>query len=551
VDRRKAIVLLVLLLLAVTVVAAFRLAPKRCTVGERMPQAMVLWHGEEAFVFVTINTIGRSRNILQDKLSETKYGYLALMFGGYMDFTKQDVIVYRVADTGKLDRFPLADRTTTLGSWSLADGNLQLTPLPGSAQGTLGFRWDGVKFVSVPASPQAPIQQRSTPSSTLSADDDDQEDTGYGFLDKTARQQFKDTGWHYKFLNGYNAGGTTQATLPVSLTGNNFNLTIESSSFKQTDFRGFDPLSYGTKSLQLSGDKIASEPQILWSGRGWQPISREDYDRLKQQYGHRGYQSPNSWGWLVVVAVLFLWRFGSWLQVLFTFATVKRRVLNNMATSFSFPPATPAQFPLLDLDALERYTRELEGTGFTRLLDFSLVSNSPTNPPSFCRLFAHTRHHCFAVASQFFPKGNTPLPLKISLESSLQSGWTLNFADRKPQATGSLLRRRRALGVCMPEATTSELLQAFLKMRDQVCLDLGISPLNDDTLEAYIQRTQRSIAELRSAVQEKNFVKGLPEVYLRKFSLLKTKPEYIWLGDYPKEAEQRQQGLGSFAAGAR
>jgi len=52
------------------------------------------------------------------------------------------------------------------------------------------------------------------------------------------------------------------------------------------------------------------------------------------------------------------------------------------------------------------------------------------------------------------------------------------------------------------------------------------------------------------AVQEKNFAKGIPELYLRKFSLLKTKPEYIWLGDYPKQAVERKQGFSSFAAGA-
>ena len=67
--------------------------------------------------------------------------------------------------------------------------------------------------------------------------------------------------------------------------------------------------------------------------------------------------------WLLVLGFLFLWRFGSWIYILFTFATMKRRVLKNMATTFSFPPATPAQFPTLDLDALERYTREFEGMG--------------------------------------------------------------------------------------------------------------------------------------------------------------------------------------------
>lgn len=102
----------------------------------------------------------------------------------------------------------------------------------------------------------------------------------------------------------------------------------------------------------------------------------------------------------------------------------------------------------------------------------------------------------------------------------------------------------------MPEVTTAELLQAFLKMREQVCLDLGISPVNDDTLQAFIDKTQRTASEVREAVKQKSFATGLPEFYVRKLSLLKTKPEYIWLGDYPKEAEQHKKGMSSFAAGA-
>ena len=48
--------------------------------------------------------------------------------------------------------------------------------------------------------------------------------------------------------------------------------------------------------------------------------------------------------------------------------------------------------------------------------------------------------------------------------------------------------------------------------------------------------------EMREALQQKNFAMGLSQVYARKLSLLKTRPEYVWLGDYPKEAERRKQG---------
>jgi hypothetical protein len=205
---------------------------------------------------------------------------------------------------------------------------------------------------------------------------------------------------------------------------------------------------------------------------------------------------------------------------------------------------------MLDNAALDRYTQEFESMGFARLLDFSLVSDAPNHPPSFCRLLVHTRNHCFGELSQIFPRGKAPMPLKCSIQSCLQDGWTIAFSDRKPQAASSLLRRGKALGICMPEASTWELLQAFLKMRDQVCMDLGISPMKDDTLQAYIAKVQLSATEMRNAVRQKNFATGLSQVYYRKLALLKSQPEYVWLGDYPKQAEQRKQGYAYGASPA-
>ncbi len=385
----------------------------------------------------------------------------------------------------------------------------------------------------------------------MSADDDEEADTASrGYLDAAARATFKQSGWHYKFLTGYEARGG-EATLPIVLGANTFDLTVESSPINRDISAQFDLLTFGPKNIRLSGDHLASSPQILWTQSGWQPISKVEYEQMKNRYGTGSLNSFPSWIWLAAVVVLAVWRFGHWFLLLFNMATVKRRVLDSMATSYSFPPATPAQFPLLDAGALDRYTREFEGMGFTRLLDFSLVSNSTTGQPSFCRLLAHPRYHCWAEVSQIFPKRKAPMPLKCSLQSCLQNGWTLSFSDRKPQAASTLIRRKRGVSVCMPEVTTAELLQAFLKMREQVCLDLAISPVNDDSVEAYIAKVQHSVTEMREAVQEKNFAKSIPEIYLRRITLLKTKPEYVWLGDYPKETEQRKQGFGTLAPSSR
>src|SRR5581483_1161299 len=64
--------------------------------------------------------------------------------------------------------------------------------------------------------------------------------------------------------------------------------------------------------------------------------------------------------------------------------------------------------------------------------------------------------------------------------------------------------------------------------RKNIFLDCRIRIMLDATAMAFrVQSSQRSARELHDAVQQKNFAKGLPEVYLRKLPLLKTKPEYI------------------------
>jgi hypothetical protein len=299
----------------------------------------------------------------------------------------------------------------------------------------------------------------------------------------------------------------------------------------------------GMKSLEISRSGQQQSTQALWTFRGMQPVSKREFEERIRRTGQPVNTPYLVWIWVVVLIFFSLLKLSGWGYLLLNLLGVKRRVLKNMPTSYSFPPTTPSQFPSLDTSELERYTRELESLGFVRLLDFSLVSDAAEQPPNFCRLFVHTRNHCFGEVSQIFPRHRSPMPLKCSIQSCLQNDWTLGFSDRKPQAVSSLLRRKKALGVSMPGATTYELLQAFLQMREQIYTDLGISSLTDDSLQAYIAKMQRSVTDMREAVKQKNFATGISEVYYRKFSLQKTKSEYVWLGDYRKEAERRKQGF--------
>jgi hypothetical protein len=545
VSRNRAIFLLIFVALIASAVAGYFLLPKRYAIGQSLLQTTVFWDDQEAFLFLNTNTTGRSTNFLSDKLRTTNYAYLVFFLGTNSQFYEHKLAAYQLLPSGELRRLPLPDESTMVRNWTLENGKLQATPLAMENNQQSGFRWDGEKFMSVPAQPKP--QSPAGTTSKLSPDDLDDEDEGEpGFLSPAARKSFKIAGWHYKDLTAYQTKDP-QATLPIELGNASFDLTITNFPPPTRATRRFDLLEFGTKTLQLSKSGQPGADQVLWSQNGWQTISKSDFERRVRASGQITRSPINLLVWLAIFVLATLWRFGTWGHLLLNLVGMKRQVLKNMATSYSFPPATLTQFPLLDVAALERYTQEFESMGFVRLLDFSLVSNGAQPIPSFCRLFANTRHHCFGEVSQLFPRGKSSLTLACSIQSVLQNGWTLSFSDRKPKAAGSLIRRRKALGISMPGTSTSALLQAFVQMRDQVCHDLGVSPMKDDSLEAYIAKTQLSATEMREAVQQKNFATAVSHVYYRKFSLLKTREEYTWLGDYPKEAERRKQGFPTTA----
>lgn len=538
---RKLIFALILLCLVAGLVAGYSLLPRRYMQGERLNQTNIFWNDKEAFFFLSTSTIGKSSNFFSEKLQRTKYGYIEMILNGRSQFYEYGLKAYRLLPSGKLQDLALPEGATMFGSWTLQDGRLQVTPVETKYNRHPGFRWDGEKFVAVPAQPKPQVGGGETKLSPDDADDDDA-DGDNGVLTRAARKTFKEAGWHYKELTGFPTNGT-QSTLAMDLGKASFSLSVTTFAQPDSGSRHFDMLMFGTKSLKIAKSDQAQGQQTLWNQDGWQPIAKSEFEQRLKRTGTAMRTSLTIWVWLALVLFAMLWRFGALGHGLLVLLGMKGRVLKNMATSYSFPPATPAQFPEFDTAALERYSREFESMGFVRLLDFSLVSNAVLQIPSFCRLYAHLKYHCFGEVSQIFPRGKAPMPLACSIQSVLQDGWTLTFSDRKPMAAGSLLRRRKALSVSMPGTDSSALLQAFLQMRDNVCQDLGISVVREDTLEAYIAKVQRSATEMRDAVKEKNFATAVSHVYYRKLALLKTREEYTWLGDYPKEAERRKQGF--------
>jgi hypothetical protein len=543
-SRKLTIFVLAAVALVLGLVAAYHLLPKRYALGERLTQTTIFWNNNEAFLFLNTSTTGRVQNLVLDRLGKTRYGLWVLFYGGGLQFMDTGISAYHVAPTGELKQLTLPLQPANYGDWSLQGGKLQLAPAAYEREHRVGFRWDGEKFVSLPPTPNPEPKEDAT----LSPDDEEDEGGRPGFRSPAARKSFKAAGWHYKVLSGYETK-SSEAVLPFSIGKDALGIKITKAPAPPADEGRFDLLASGIERLEIVSQDQPSTNQTVWLNRGWQEVPKQVFEEHVRRSGRQVNAPWTMWIWIPVFLFLMIWKFTSWGYVLMSIFGTKKRILNNMATAYSFPPATPAQFPQLDTSELERFTRELESLGFTRLLDFSLVANIAKPIPSFGRVFANTRNHCFAEISQVFPFRKAPRPLGCSIQSCLQDGWTLSFSNRKPMAASSLIRRKKAIGVCMPETPLHELQQNFLQMREQVGQDLGISYLRDDSLEAYFAKVQRSATEMREAVKQKSFATGIPEYYYRRFSLLKTEAEYVWLGDYPKEAERRKQGVPVGAGG--
>jgi len=540
-----------LLILAVAAVAlvfglavAYHLLPKRYALGERLTQTTIFWNDNEAFLFLNTSTTGRTQNFVLDRLGRTRYGLWALFYGGGLQFMDAGLSAYHVLAAGELHQLTLPPQAANSGDWSLQGGRLQFAPSSNDHENHTGFRWDGERFVAFSVKPADPGKEDPT----LSPDDDEDEGGRPGFLSPAARKSFKEAGWHYKVLSGYETKAA-EAILPFNIGRHSLELKITKLPRTQADEDRIDLFAGGIGRLEIARGGLTPASQVVWANRGWQDVSKQEFDEHARRSGRPVGAPYTMWLWLAVFLFLMVWKLTGWGYVLLNVFGTKKRILNNMATVYSFPPATPAQFPQIDTEGLERFTRELEAVGYTRLLDFSLVPNTAKPIPSFVRVFANTKNHCFAEVSQVFPPRNAPRPIGCSIQSCLQDGWTIAYSNRKPMAASSLLRQKKAIGVCMPETPLHDLQQSFLKMREQVCQELGISFLKDDTLEAYFAKVQRSVTDMREAVKQKSFAAGIPEYYYRRFSLLKTKPEYIWLGDYPKEAARRKQGIPVGASG--
>ena len=539
--RTRLAILVVLFAMVAAVFATFELLPRRYWVADQLSAVAVFWHADEAFVFVQHHATVRSTNAVVDRVPRDGWwGALAAMSVDWRPLG-QATSAYRVAGSA-LERHELPN-TVTAPVWDLEDGRL-VARARVPMENAEGFRWTGAGFERLRSHARA-----ASPSSgvrTLSPDDEEAEDpSALDPVTAEARARLKTAGWRFKHLHGYE-GISGPATLAIPLRSQQCTLSLRTTKV------GAYLFPYAT-TVELAGDRLEPRSQVLFDGGGWKKISRAD---LEARAARSPWPAPRSAFPTSAVLLLLLWlgflilKVGGVAGAPALFG-VKRPMVKAVGTTMAFPPAIPEQFPKLDRARLDAFSRELEGLGFEKLLDTSPVTDAASSPPMFCRIYAHRDHACYGIVLQAFPLLGRPIDLRCMLNGYLDDGWSVGYSNGKPMAASVLVRTPRAIGVSVPGATPADLLTGFLQFRDRVCADLGLRPIADTSLETYIRQTLESLEAIRAAVKKRSVAVGLGKYVSRALGAWRRKPKEVWLGDYPKVAEERRSaGLGPGFNGA-
>jgi hypothetical protein len=214
---------------------------------------------------------------------------------------------------------------------------------------------------------------------------------------------------------------------------------------------------------------------------------------------------------------------------------IKDSLVDKMPTRLEFVPATPEETAGLDHGALENYTITLQELGFQHEMDYTTNTDKPTTNVGFARLFSHPVHACYAEVNQVISPDGDGAPMRCSLTSILDQGWSMTCGTRDPASVKTvwLWRRPRSLFSCYPGADAADLLDAHLELRRKLIDALDLPPPAPCSTDAYFEHEQAAAIDRKQALERRSAVGCLLEQWL-----LSKKPRAQWLGDYPRLARQ-------------
>lgn len=220
----------------------------------------------------------------------------------------------------------------------------------------------------------------------------------------------------------------------------------------------------------------------------------------------------------------------------FVMLATKSAFLDGIPEDLDFVSADPDEFEKLDRKRLKNYTEALEAQGFKRLMDYKVQTEMEHFPTGFARLMVNSKDHTFAEINQgFFPDGK-PVPMRCSINTFLDGGWSLCTTDRRASKETYAMRRPMSVWQSRADDKPAELLAAHKKLKTRMLRDLETEVLTDDTADAYFEHERKANRDRQRAIQKRWALGLMLEVFFYEYN-----PRTEWMGAYKKGSRKKKE----------
>ncbi|HLZ12863.1 MAG TPA: hypothetical protein VKP58_09765 [Candidatus Acidoferrum sp.] len=246
--------------------------------------------------------------------------------------------------------------------------------------------------------------------------------------------------------------------------------------------------------------------------------------------------------WLILFFIAVIWVAAFFLSKRNVVANRRRRsrelaekIIRKSKEPYEYIPVEAQSVTGLRLNELQQSTETLERLGFRRLSDHRLLGKGETIPHSFARNLVNEDLHCFADLIAIQKTLDARGPLIFGFSTFFEAGWSIG-ASSSGYIAGKYYRRvPRSLSLIIRDCDLEELLRRHLAMCDRVMRDLGVSVLQDVSLEGYRQRLRERMSERRQAFLQRDILAETTEA-----KRIEAQGHWEWLGDYPRFADRNR-----------
>jgi len=228
---------------------------------------------------------------------------------------------------------------------------------------------------------------------------------------------------------------------------------------------------------------------------------------------------------ILILGIEAFWEIKWWQEL-------KAKLLKGIPGEFSCLPSHVEEYEALNFNLLMEYTDAFKTLGFQHIVDLKLDTISNI----WARLLCHPEYYCFVEIFQSFPVNKEPTPMRYSIQSYFQDGWSLGTGTLKSNGMIYMCRNPKHLGTYCPEGEPAEVFSIHLERRQEVQARLGLQLSTDVSWEFYFTKQTENALKRREIFEHKNVLVALIEGTLFEFN-----PVTEWLGDRSPQKTSRNK----------